>query len=279
MDALSVVIPVHNGAATLGEQLRAVVAAADDLTEVVVVDNRSTDASRQIAERFAANCPRVRVIAADHRLGAAHARNVGATAASGDLLAFCDSDDVIADEWPAAMREALRDAEYVTGPVDLDRLNPPWLASSRGRRFYAQLPRTVADIPFAHGCNVGIRRTTMQRVGGFDEQLRTGEDIDFAIRAWQQGIRLAWSEQAVVHYRLPRRAVDRWRQGMAYGRAAHHLHELVGEPWDVRRRVAAQVHRLQWLARTSPMTVRADHRARWLWTLASLVGEVRGRER
>lgn len=275
--SLSIVIPVFNAAATLQEQLEALLVGMDDDMEIVIVDNASTDASRAIADRAAARHVSVRVIDASDRTGEAHARNVGVAAARSDSIAFCDADDVVAPGWAAAMRSALVHSEYVTGPVELDRLNPPWLAGVRGRTIFSQLPRTVGGIPFAHGCNIGVRRGLVERLQGFDEAVRIGTDIDFAIRASQTGAALRWEEAAVVHYRHRERTSDRLRQALSYGRAAQHLHEVAGEPWGLAPRARRQVRRIGWLLATLPRTFDRAHRARWIWTLALAIGEIRGR--
>ncbi len=274
--SLSVVIPVHNAAATLQVQLEAVVASIDEDMEVVVVDNRSTDASRSIADAMAAINAQVRVVDADARPGEPHARNVGVAAARSDAIAFCDADDVVSPGWAVAMRAALEQAGYVTGPVDLDRLNPPWLADVRGRRIFSEMPTTVKGIPFAHGCNIGVRRETVECVGGFDEAVRIGADIDFAIRAWQAGVVLHWTDAAVVHYRHRTQARERWRQAVSYGRAAHHLHCLADEPWRLGHRVRRQARRFVWLVTSVPSLSNRRRRSQWLWTLGVALGEIRG---
>lgn len=273
---LSIVIPVFNAAATLGEQLDALLANIDEGMEIVIVDNGSTDRSRELAERFATEHESVRVVDASDQPGEAHARNEGVAAARCDAIAFCDADDVVAVTWPSAMRSALADAEYVTGPVELDRLNPAWLADVRGRKIFDQMPRTVRQIPFAHGCNIGVQRSLVRRIGGFDVNVRIGTDVDFAIRASHAGAVLRWTDGAVVHYRHRVRAVERFRQAVAYGRAAQHLHEVAGEPWGLVARARRQLPRLAWLIKTCPQTIDRGRRTRWLWTLALVIGELRG---
>lgn len=276
---LSVVIPVHNAADTLGEQLVAVVQSLTPDMELVIVDNRSTDGSRSIAERFAAEHAHVRVVDADERAGEPYARNVGVAAARSELIAFCDADDVVASGWVSAVCEALRDANFCTGPVDVTRLNPPWLAGVRGTAIFERLPLTVGDIPFAHGCNMGMRREVLERLGGFDESVRIGTDIDFAVRAHQAGVELSWVPNALVHYRHRLGARERWRQAVAYGRASHHLHSLLGEPWGFWVRARHQVRRFCWMLKTLPRLGDRRHRAQWMWTLALAIGEIAGAER
>jgi glycosyltransferase involved in cell wall biosynthesis len=273
---LSIVIPAFNAEATLGEQIAALRAAMDDTMELIVVDNRSTDRTRAVAEHSAGGDERVRVIDGSTRQGEPHARNVGLAAARSDLIAFCDADDIASAEWPAAMRSALQAAEFVTGPVELDRLNPPWLAGFRGRVMFATIPVTVNDIPFAHGCNFGVRKRTAEALGGWDEDLRMGCDVIFSMRAHQAGVELGWAPTAVVHYRHRVGLRQRWRQAMTFGRALENIYEVAGQSFPLRRRVCAQGRRLGWLLKTAPKLVSRAHRARWCWTLATAIGEIRG---
>ncbi len=274
--SLSIVVPVYNAGPALTEQLDALLASMSDTTELLVVDNRSTDDSREIARRYEASDPRVRVIDAVDRQGEPHARNTGIAAARSDFIAFCDADDVVAPGWATAMRDALERAAFVTGPVELDRLNPEWLAGFRGRRMFAEIPRTAGNIPFAHGCNFALRRAAIERVGGFDERVMIGCDIDFAIRAHRAGVTLEWAPAAMVHYRHRATTRQRWKQAYAFGRATHHLRVLAEEDDGLRQRLRRQVRRCGWLIARTPSVARRPDRARWLWTAALVLGEIRG---
>lgn len=88
---VSVVVPVFNGAATLGRALGSVLAQSLQDLEVLVVDDGSSDSSLAVAERV--GDPRVRCIRHDRNRGAAAARNTGILAARGRYVAFIDSDD------------------------------------------------------------------------------------------------------------------------------------------------------------------------------------------
>src|SRR5688500_842499 len=94
---LSVVIPTHNAATNLEQQVHALL---DQETtaqyEVIIVDNGSTDDTARVAERLVHSDPRVRYVPATDRAGAAYARNVGTAAARANSIAYCDSDDEVA---------------------------------------------------------------------------------------------------------------------------------------------------------------------------------------
>src|SRR5215213_2921854 len=104
---VSVVLPVRNERRHLGDQLSALAEQTyDGPWELVVVDNGSTDGSGDVARSFAPRVPALRVVSAPRR-GLNHARNAGVRAARGEVLAFCDADDVAAPGWLAALVEAL----------------------------------------------------------------------------------------------------------------------------------------------------------------------------
>src|SRR2546423_10557404 len=97
---VSVVVAVLDEEAHLGEQLAAL--AEQTYTgawEVLVVDNGCTDGSIDVALRFARRLPGLQIVDASERRSLAHARNRGAAEAQGDLLAFCDADDVVLPGW------------------------------------------------------------------------------------------------------------------------------------------------------------------------------------
>src|SRR3954452_14318195 len=110
----TVVIPVHNGAGTLGEQLEALASQIDAPEfEVVVVLNRCTDASREVAAAWTGQLD-LSTIEADDKAGAAYARNAGASSSRGSCLLFCDDDDRVSEQWVAEMLRPL-----LTGTADV----------------------------------------------------------------------------------------------------------------------------------------------------------------
>jgi GT2 family glycosyltransferase len=276
---LSIVIPVHDNASTLGAQLSAVLSSADEATEVVVVNNRSNDESRAVAANWEVHDSRVRVVDAGDCASEGYARNAGVAAARSEAIAFCDGDDVVGPLWAESMARMLSDHQFVTGPLDTDSLNPAWLASSRGRRLFTSTPMLFDQIPFAHGCNFGVRRVVFDKVGGFREDLPAGMDVEFSIRLWRAGIPLTWCPDVLVRYRLRSSARARWRQSMSYGRAQPIIERMVPEQVDAHQSWVRNTRRAAWLLRNAVRLLDAELRARWLWTCGLAVGEVLGRAR
>lgn len=275
---LSIVIPVHNGAEWITEQLDglALSLAEGPSAEILVVDNRCTDDTIGVVGRWSdqTGIP-VRVVPANERAGEPYARNVGFRAARTDFIAYCDADDVVAPTWTSAMLKMLKSADYVTGPLDTHRLNSPEAADMRGQALFRELPTLHGVVPFAHGCNMGFRRSVLEQTGGFDETYLIGCDIEMAIRLWRADVTLMWSPEALVHYRLRSTPRAVYRQARAYGRSRLRFDALVPE-LEPTHGATKQLRRLAWLMRHLPDLRSLEGRFKWSWVSGQVVGEVEG---
>ena len=105
---LSVIIPCYNAAPTIAAQLDALTGQCwMHQWEVIVVNNHSTDGSMEVVERYRTRLPHLRIVDAFARRSRPYALNVGAAAATGESLAFCDADDEVGPGWVAAIGDAL----------------------------------------------------------------------------------------------------------------------------------------------------------------------------
>lgn len=286
---LSVVIPARNAAGSLGAQLEAL--AGQDLGagqrpltghdligpwEVVVADNGSTDDTRAVAQRYADRLPHLVVVDAAAVRTSAYARNAGAAAARYDRLLFCDADDVVGERWLAAHARQLAATPLSTGPVVLDRLNPPAAVAARDGGWPTAPPVGNDFLPFAMTCNLGVRRIVFEALGGLDERRNNGNDKVFCWSAQLAGSDLGFSPQAVVHYRLRTTSRGVWHRQLAIGRAAPSLYArfaAAGMPPSPPR---AALRDWLWLAATLPRLGDAAHRHLWMRVAGRRVGRLEG---
>lgn len=275
---LSVVVAARNEELRLGEQLDALLAQQfRGEWEIVVVDNGSTDGTVRLVEEYAARHPRgVRLVLANERADKTYAMNKGVASSPAPLLAFTDADDVVAPGWLSAIAEGLDAHEVVTGPNLLDRLNPPWLAGSRGRGDEAPCGTFAGIFPTVRGNNFGVRTSTWQRLGGIREGSYPCEDLEFSLRCWMNGIEVVGIPQAVVHYRYRESPKELWRQGFAYGSQRPRIARLLKEAggpvpprWGGWKSWIILILRL-------PTVVTRPGRARWLWIAGNRLGQVVG---
>jgi GT2 family glycosyltransferase len=219
----SVVIPTFNGSRTLGEQLAALAREnAADRLEVVISDNGSADSTRSLAYAFKPHLPGLVLVDSSSSKGVAHARNAGASAATGDVILFCDQDDVVGSGWLAAMEAALTDHPVVAARLDHRRLNPGWTIEFFGEPQSTGLADTAPRfLPYAWGGTIGVRRDLHLRIGGFDESFgQGGEDNDYCYRLHLAGTDITFVPEAVVHYRHRQMQAEIFDQARGYGRAS-----------------------------------------------------------
>ena len=103
---LSVVVPAYNEQDSLGECLGRLTGQLDSITEIIVVDNNSTDGTRAIADDYARRFPAVTVLH-EAQQGLVFARNAGLDAASCDAIARIDSDTRVPPHWARTIVEFL----------------------------------------------------------------------------------------------------------------------------------------------------------------------------
>lgn len=272
---LSVIIPCHNEAETLGQQLDALVQETwHGSWEIVVVDNASTDDTATVARSYADGPVPIRVVTAVDGRGVGYARNAGAATSTARSIAFCDGDDVVLPGWVSEMGYALETQALVSSRLDVSILNPAWLANSR------PTPRTglplFAGLPFAHGGACGMRRAVWERLGGYDGTYEGVEDIEFGLKAHAAGIAPVRAGAATVAYRLRDDLRSVWRQGRNYGRRRPALAARAAELGLTPPRRRAGFKSLVWLAVRVPTLVTRRGRFAWTWTLASRVGVAQG---
>lgn len=275
---LTVVIPARNAAVTIHAQLEALSAQtwSDGSWEVLVVDNRSTDDTAAIVERFAAADGRFFLVDAVDGSGAAYARNVGTRSTSAPLVAFCDADDIVGDEWVSAMGDALRSDPFVTGPIDIERLNPPWLAGSQSSALLQSRSVFEGIFPFASSCNFGARRSDLVALGGFDESFETGEDLELSMRIWMAGISLRFEPTASIHYRFRPTLAASFHRACAYGAVRPRLGDELRSAGRAAPSRLMGIKNWIWLARHVAMLRNRPGQARWLWVAGTRVGNIVG---
>lgn len=263
---ISVVIPAHNRAHLLGETLDSVLAQDHPPHEVIVVDDGSTDATLSMLEAYAG---RIKVGCIPHS-GAMVARNAGLRLASGEVVAFCDSDDVwlpghleaLARLWEAApgLNAAYANFRLVRDGVWAERdkfsdAPPGFFAGARllggGLALFDEppFPRLLRFTPFFPSA-LAARRDFLLRAGGWDEAAPHGASSDFAtaLRIAEHP-RIGLVLSATVSIRQPVRLSPAQLQRMNLHDAAILDHVLASRPsllpHDAAIRASARRRRLQ----------------------------------
>lgn len=188
---VSVIVPVHNGSATLAACLHGLSASHQDTFEVIVVDDRSTDDSASIARACG-----TRIVQNRAGRGPAAARNAGAGAANGDILLFVDA-DVLVDGSSIGRVIEILDADpslhAVFGSYDDEPSEQNFVSQYKNLFHHFTHQTARAESTSFWGGYGAIRRATFTAVGGFDDERYTRpstEDIELGLRLARAGFRV-----------------------------------------------------------------------------------------
>ena len=204
MPAVSVIMAAYNVAPYIGEAIESALAQTFTDFELIVANDGSADATGTIADRYGARDDRVRVVHQTNG-GISSARNHGLRIAGGDVFAILDSDDVWEPGYLAAQMAILHerpDVDVVTG-------NAWFLGSSLDGQLARPCPdprpqpsltEILADETAIFIMSV-FRRRVFERIGPFDETLRTNEDYDYWLRAAFAGVVFHRNDQPLGFYR------------------------------------------------------------------------------
>ena len=222
--SVSVVIPTFNECELIAQQLEALCAQRLDIpTEIVIADNGSTDATLEVVGAFAKSDPRVRIVDASQSPGPKHARQRGSQLAKGELLLYCDADDVVAEGWLSAMVAAAATSDAVGGQLEHALVNPVSVRRWRAGSPMTELPTSLRFLPYAASANFGVWRDALERVGGWEIGTTYGEDVDLSWRLQLAGYQLTYCHEAIVHYRHRTTPRDLWKQCVKYGQGETEL--------------------------------------------------------
>lgn len=282
---LSTIIPTHDRPEVLRQCLESLQAQDIDasLVEVIVVDDGSSSDVGAVVAAAAARGPVSIRCERQELAGLNTARNRGAKASDGEILAFLDDDTLVSPGWARALLRAFEQqgCAGVGGRVELRMAGPApiWLAGEQdqllhpggelgaGRDYLAEFdlgaePRWLDDHTFPVGANCAVRRSAFDRIGGFHAGLdRLGQslvsngDLEFFRRLRAGGGKLRYEPSAHVFHCVPaERLTLRYflRRLYAQGVSDELLLTLRGVPptWKHRARL------LERLGRAGPILAR-----------------------
>ena len=199
---VSVIIPNYNYDSFLREAVDSVLSQTYERVEVVVVDDGSTDSSRDVIESYGG---RIKGVFQSNR-GVSAARNHGVSVSSGQLVAFLDADDAWMPEKLERQVEALVasegfDAVHVgVEEVDASGAHMTFALDGLSGEVANELLRLERSVILGGGSGILTTREAFDAVGGFDEQLSTSADWDFFYRIAKRG-KVAFVEEPLLRYR------------------------------------------------------------------------------
>jgi glycosyltransferase involved in cell wall biosynthesis len=223
MTRFSIIIPCYNAAGTLSETLRSIANQTYDAWDVICIDDGSTDATCDILRNACARDPRICFIKNDGK-GPSRARNLGAlSVAQGDIVAFCDADDIWGPDKLAQLADCFADQEVdaAYGQIAFFQNDPA------KAQVFSTVPRGPLTIPMLLGenpvctmSNIAVRRAALVQTQGFDETMVHNEDLDWLIRLVGGGARVMGIDICQTWYRSSNNGLSADLPAMMQGRKA-----------------------------------------------------------
>ena len=222
--SLSIVICTHNRAGLLPVVLRSLAdqTAPRDRYEILLVDNGSTDSTRQTAESFLPSLPNLRYVY-EAEIGLSSARNRGWREARAEYVGFLDDDCKAPADW---LSNALRVAKEIRpdvfgGPyyAFYNSPKPAWFKDEYGSHVQGDSPRALKENEYLNGGNMFIRREVLQSHGGFradlgmkGEQIAYGEETQFfrRLRSERQDTVLFYDPSVFVYHLVRAEKMKLW---------------------------------------------------------------------
>jgi len=193
----SVIIPVHNGRATIDTCLEALYSSTYSDFEAIVIDDRSTDGSADIIRKYPC-----KLIEITENGGVSVARNRGAEAAQGEVLFFIDADCVVMpDTFGKAAEAYLKNPDSVTGGTYTPEPYDPGVFSTFQSIFinYSESKRAIPDYVATHA--LVIQRSLFVQSGGFKEDfMPILEDVEFSHRLRRHNVPLRMAPEIMVRH-------------------------------------------------------------------------------
>lgn len=224
MTSISAIIPVYNGAHYIREAVRSVLQQSLKPDEIIVVDDGSTDETPRILESLV----ETGIIAVrQENCGAGCARNRGIETACGSLIAFLDADDLWLPGKLAAQEQVLAEHPEIGYVLcRLEEFYSPELVGQLSNRTALRTDSQPGMLP----STALIRKSVFNEVGLFDISWRTGEFMDWVLRANDAHI----SSHQIEHI-LVRRRIHDTNLGRSVS-AAHDYHRILKAALDRKRK-------------------------------------------
>lgn len=204
MTYFSIIIPCFNAEKTLAKTLDAICAQTHSDWEALCIDDGSTDTTSEIIHKFAAKDARISA-ATTNGSGASRARNMAAHCwAVGDVLSFCDADDIWAVDKLAQLTVCFddKDVDAAYGQVAFfqdDKSAPTTYSTVPDKPL--DIPMLLAENPVCTMSNVSVRRQIFRKTGGFNDTMARNEDLEWLVRLVGEGAHVVGYNICQTYYR------------------------------------------------------------------------------
>jgi glycosyltransferase involved in cell wall biosynthesis len=187
--SISVIIPVYNGERYLGDAIESILQQTVQPLEIIVVDDGSSDATKEVAKKFESDIQYVY----QENSGIPVTRNKGLELAKGELVTFIDADDILVEnklEIQLGLLDQKPEYEMVIGFLYRIPFSKAYQEIS--------LDGVKGECATSLGSTL-LKKQVFEKVGNFDEEMALAEDVDLFLRILESGIKV-WGHKDIVQF-------------------------------------------------------------------------------
>lgn len=197
-DKVTVIVPILNAQKYIDEFLQALLGQnyPEDLIEMIIIDNGSSDKSVDIAKNYP-----IKIIFENAIKSPYAARNRGLEVATGKYIALIDANKIPQNDWLKEGITAIKEqkADLLGGEIRFSLPNPPTASNLYDSITFNNNYRLVTTENGSAAGNLFFRRSLIDEIGMFPENFRSGMDIWWTQKAVRSGFKLRYTEKAIVY--------------------------------------------------------------------------------
>ncbi len=217
---ISIIITVKNEANSIPHLLDSLLVQEKPF-EIIIVDANSDDGTQDIVKTRQKKYPEVKLFIKEGSRG--EGRNFGAKKAQGEVIAFTDGGCTADKNWLSELRKKIIEGYDIVAGKTIDTGT------------FTEIKRVELEIDGYDitwpSCNLAYRKQIFEKIGGFDEQFITAEDVDLNLMAVTAGAKLVYSEKAII-YRDSAQTIKKYlKQSFWYGFGRKQLTLKHGKLW------------------------------------------------
>ncbi len=217
---ISIVITVKNEDDTIESLLKSLIIQKPPF-EIIIVDANSSDATREIIEKYKAKYDSIKMFVKEGSRG--NGRNFGVSKAKGEIVAFTDGGCTASKNWLENIRKKINEGYDVVAGKTIN-------TGSFKETKRVKVIQNGYDITWP-SCNLAYKKQLFEKINGFDEHFITAEDIDLNFKAVKTGAKIGYAENAIIYRTSAPSFYNFIQQSFWYGYGRKQLSLKHGNLW------------------------------------------------
>lgn len=238
LPSVSVVVPVFNGEKNIGECIKSLLELdyPKERLKIIIVDNNSTDSTKEIIKRYSVK------YLLEKRRGSYNARNTGIKKATGEIIAFTDSDCIVGKDWITNLIRGFSDEKVGGVGGRIIAFEPRTIVEQYSANHIDSLNQEMFVPEFIVTANAAYRHDLLKKVGYFEGSLSSGGDVDMGWKVNDLGYRILYEKDAGVYHKHRTTLIGLFKQFFKYGEGHVKLFKIKKQRKKINKRYLIDIY-------------------------------------